>query len=118
MSWWHEPALAVGTKLYTHPPQRTEPLALVHEMTPEMMRKVQMHSELGAYAAEHLVGAYDLFSEFWSVAISAMPQKQDLSQRTEQNFCSRCGKRTNDIHTCTPPKPLFETTKEDQHDKN
>jgi len=21
MSWWHEPALAVGTKLYTHPPQ-------------------------------------------------------------------------------------------------
>jgi hypothetical protein len=24
-------------------------------------------------------------------------------QRTEQNFCSRCGKRTNDIHTCTPP---------------
>jgi membrane protease subunit (stomatin/prohibitin family) len=25
-------------------------------------------------------------------------------KRTEQNFCSRCGKRTNDIHTCTPPK--------------
>jgi hypothetical protein len=25
-------------------------------------------------------------------------------QRTEQNFCSRCGKRTNDIHTCTPPQ--------------
>ena len=27
-------------------------------------------------------------------------------QRTEQNFCSRCGKRTPDlthIHTCTPP---------------
>ena len=22
----------------------------------------------------------------------------------EQNFCPRCGKRTNDIHTCTPPK--------------
>jgi hypothetical protein len=29
------------------------------------------------------------------------------SQRTEQNFCSRCGKRTADlttIHTCTPPQ--------------
>ena len=29
-----------------------------------------------------------------------------MSQRTEQNFCSRCGKRTKDsthIHTCTPP---------------
>jgi len=23
MSWWHEPALPLGTKLYTHPPQRT-----------------------------------------------------------------------------------------------
>jgi hypothetical protein len=22
----------------------------------------------------------------------------------EQNFCPRCGKRTNDIHTCTPPR--------------
>ena len=22
MSWWHEPALPVGTKLYTAPPQR------------------------------------------------------------------------------------------------
>ena len=30
-----------------------------------------------------------------------------MSQRTEQNFCSRCGKRTADlttIHTCTPPQ--------------
>jgi chromosome segregation ATPase len=29
------------------------------------------------------------------------------AQRTEQNFCSRCGKRTKDlthIHTCTPPQ--------------
>ena len=28
-------------------------------------------------------------------------------QRTEQNFCPRCGKRTTDlttIHTCTPPQ--------------
>jgi len=23
MSWWHEPALPIGTKLYTHLPQRT-----------------------------------------------------------------------------------------------
>jgi len=30
------------------------------------------------------------------------------AQRTEQNFCERCGKRTPDmahIHTCTPPPP-------------
>jgi|LakMenE01Jun11ns_1017448.scaffolds.fasta_scaffold9597798_2 hypothetical protein len=32
---------------------------------------------------------------------------QLMAQRAEQNFCSRCGKRTKDlthIHTCTPPK--------------
>jgi len=34
-------------------------------------------------------------------------RKERVAQRTEQNFCSRCGKRTKDlthIHTCTPPK--------------
>ena len=35
-------------------------------------------------------------------AIAAL--KERLAQRTEQNFCPRCGKRTNDIHTCTPPQ--------------
>ena len=25
-------------------------------------------------------------------------------QRTEQNFCPRCGKQTKEIHTCTPPQ--------------
>jgi hypothetical protein len=30
-------------------------------------------------------------------AVNATPQ-------LEQNFCPRCGKRTNDIHTCTPPQ--------------
>lgn len=30
-------------------------------------------------------------------------------QRTEQNFCPRCGKRTNDIHTCTPPQGIYYT---------
>jgi hypothetical protein len=25
-------------------------------------------------------------------------------QHTEQNFCPRCGKRSKDIHTCTPPQ--------------
>lgn len=36
----------------------------------------------------------------------AQPE-QEPTQRTEQNFCSRCGKRTADlttIHTCTPPQ--------------
>lgn len=34
----------------------------------------------------------------WKPLYAARPQ------RTEQNFCPRCGKRTQDIHTCTPPQ--------------
>ncbi len=50
------------------------------EMTPEMMRSVQLNSELGAYAASNLSGAYDLFAEFWKVAcraamLAAAPQE-------------------------------------------
>jgi hypothetical protein len=35
-----------------------------------------------------------------------MREVQRLGQEIEQerNFCPRCGKRTKDIHTCTPPK--------------
>ena len=50
--------------------------------------------------------------EYWDVhgklhqpteeAITAI--KEALAQEQEQNFCSRCGKRTKDIHTCTPPQ--------------
>ncbi|HEJ0334118.1 TPA: DUF551 domain-containing protein [Klebsiella aerogenes] len=35
------------------------------------MRAVQLNSELGAYAASNLSGAYDLFAEFWKVACRA-----------------------------------------------
>lgn len=41
------------------------------DMTPEQMRAVQLNSELGAYAAANLTGAYSLFREFWGVACSA-----------------------------------------------
>ncbi|EGQ5310673.1 hypothetical protein D8W77_01300 [Enterobacter hormaechei] len=41
------------------------------EMTPQMMRAVQLKSELGAYATANLSGAYGLFAEFWEVACSA-----------------------------------------------
>jgi len=42
-------------------------------------------------------------------------------QRTEQNFCPRCGKRTNDIHTCTPPQikttDKFESAKVEDYNR-
>ncbi|EPK7459097.1 hypothetical protein E4W41_20060 [Klebsiella pneumoniae] len=57
-----------GTKFYRH----AQPAPVVpEEMTPEMMRAVQLNSELGAYAASNLSGAYDLFAEFWKVACRA-----------------------------------------------
>lgn len=38
------------------------------------------------------------------VILQAADELERLSQRTEQNFCPRCGKRSEDIHTCTPPQ--------------
>ena len=35
--------------------------------------------------------------------VEAVKNATTPPQRTEQNFCPRCGKRTKDIHTCTPP---------------
>lgn len=48
------------------------------ELTPEMMRAVQIRSELGGYATSNLSGAYNMFSEFWNVAVSAEPKVDDL----------------------------------------
>ncbi|CTR74187.1 hypothetical protein NLD41_003670 [Escherichia coli] len=48
------------------------------ELTPEMMRAVQIRSELGGYVTSNLSGAYNMFSEFWNVAVSAAPKVDDL----------------------------------------
>lgn len=48
------------------------------ELTPEMVRAVQIRSELGGYATSNLSGAYNMFSEFWNVAVSAAPKVDDL----------------------------------------
>jgi hypothetical protein len=46
---------------------------------------------------------------FWDLGLATpnqnwKPLYTTPPQRTERNFCPRCGKRTNDIHTCTPPQ--------------
>lgn len=73
--------LRAGDKLYRH----AQPAQVVpEEMTPEMMRAVQLNSELGAYAASNLSGAYDLFAEFWKVACrAAMPASAPQSPGIE-----------------------------------
>jgi hypothetical protein len=42
----------------------------------------------------------DAMSEIISY-VDPLPAPQPVQER---NFCPRCGKRTNDIHTCTPPQ--------------
>jgi hypothetical protein len=37
-------------------------------------------------------------------AITSLIQAIAELESQERNFCPRCGKRTNDIHTCTPPQ--------------
>lgn len=70
-------------------PQLPPPSPVVtDEMTPEMMRSVQLNSELGSYAASNLSGAYDLFSEFWKVAFRAAMLQYDepATDNTNQQF--------------------------------
>ena len=46
------------------------------------------------------------FAKLVAERADPMREVQRLGQEIEQerNFCPRCGKRTKDIHTCTPPK--------------
>jgi hypothetical protein len=37
-------------------------------------------------------------------SITSLRQAIAWLESQERNFCPRCGKRTNDIHTCTPPQ--------------
>ncbi|ELV4066815.1 TPA: hypothetical protein ODL31_000313 [Escherichia coli] len=65
------------TPLYTAQPVPVIPdgwVMVPKELTPEMMRAVQISSELGGYATSNLSGAYNMFSEFWNVAVSAAPK--------------------------------------------
>lgn len=61
---WRNPGEGL-IPLFSAPPAQ---VSVPDEMTPEMMRAVQLNSELGAYAAANLSGAYGLFAEFWKVA--------------------------------------------------
>lgn len=37
---------------------------------------------------------------------TAPPQRKPFDEHFEVNFCARCGKRTRDVHSCTPPPKL------------
>ena len=42
MSWWHEPALPIGTKLYTSPPAQRTWVGLTYEEQRELYKKHEM----------------------------------------------------------------------------
>jgi len=65
-------------------------------MTQEAL-KLALDALEKAYHAMQTDMAQDQIEE----AITAI--KEALAQ-TEHNFCPRCGKRTKEIHTCTPPQ--------------
>ena len=76
-AWWYNEGSQAP---YTH-----------HDCEEHTMRMCEIAWANGAYKA---------------LAEHAMQEVQRLGQEIEQerNFCPRCGKRTKDIHTCTPPK--------------
>jgi hypothetical protein len=74
--------------------------AIKEALREHAMREVQrlgqeIEQEPVAYWKEHAQGLqrdYDsLLADF-------------QAQQEERNFCQRCGKRTKEIHTCTPPQ--------------
>lgn len=68
---------AICSALNGNSPAIPDGYALVPvDMAPEMMLAVQLNSELGAYAAANLSGAYSLFREFWDVAVAAVPHQE------------------------------------------
>jgi hypothetical protein len=60
-------------------------------------------------------GYYDMTANQWlDWALSVVTVHS--APRLEQNFCPRCGKRTNDIHTCTPPQRTWVGLTKDEVD--
>ena len=61
MSWWHEPALPIGTKLYTTPPQRkeTEPVGQLLEAHSVLRQAIWDTAEVVAPPQRAWVGLTD-----------------------------------------------------------
>jgi hypothetical protein len=107
----------------TTPPQRTEQEPVGDDWTPCMKLPVVVYVRKQRLGESHVstregitpVKPDDLImrgvsGEEYPIGRAIFEQTYSLNpappQRTEQNFCSRCGKRVggiDSIHTCTPP---------------
>jgi hypothetical protein len=61
---------------------------------------IEMAQQVGLWPAVTDIFAKELEAFAKLVAAKAIAGLESQ----ERNFCPRCGKRTNDIHTCTPPQ--------------
>jgi len=92
--------------LYTHPPQ-CKPLT---DEQIEAFTKAINQLKRSAKVIQSLCPQGYIHPELGSIHRAIADAQDALAhppQRTEQNFCSRCGKRIKDltnIHTCTPPQ--------------
>ena len=74
--------------------------ALIEALREHALREVQ---RLGQEIEQEPVG-------YWKEHAQGLQRDYDSlladfqAQQEERNFCPRCGKRTKDIHTCTPPQ--------------
>jgi hypothetical protein len=76
----------------------------LHQPTEEAITAIK---EALAQPEQHQDWCASLTQMLMSMPPKPAPCNCKPPQHTEQNFCSRCGKRTKDlitIHTCTPPK--------------
>jgi hypothetical protein len=63
--------------------------------------------KINAHIQKAMTDLEEVLAEHAMCKVQRLGQEIEQEPRTEQNFCSRCGKRTPDlthIHTCTPPK--------------
>jgi hypothetical protein len=66
----------------------------------EMARDTANH---GTHASGEVI--YTFYSEQLEAFAKLVAAKAIAGlESQERNFCPRCGKRINDIHTCTPPQ--------------
>ena len=88
---------------FTESPQRTW-VGLTDEEMLEAIKPLYANPFLAHNALEVSRDEYQAIEAKLKQKNGYAEEKNSPLQLEERNFCQRCGKRTNDIHTCTPPQ--------------
>ena len=97
----HEDRIKYGTS-WSKDGERIDPMSVYKEPAAmdDRQRLEAIVSVICRYLPPDGIPINDAMSEIISY-VDPLPAPQPVQER---NFCPRCGKRTNDIHTCTPPQ--------------